>query len=99
MPVLPAANYDDHPEMVEVSSSDEEMDEVDEPEEETTSPTARGPRAEQTSGETDAGGDDIEVEEDEEDVGGQPSEAKKRRTEVRNIRDQFEVLLHLWWNA
>ena len=93
MPVLPAANYDDHPEMVEVSSSDEEMDEVDEPEEETTSPTARGPRAEQTSGETDAGGDDIEIEEDEEDVGGQPSEAKKRRTEVRNIRDQFEKLI------
>ena len=93
MPVLPAANYDDHPEMVEVSSSDEEMDEVDEPEEETTSPTARGPRAEQTSGETDAGGDDIEVEEDEEDVGGQPSEAKKRRTEVRNIRKQFEKLI------
>ena len=93
MPVLPAANYDDHPEMVEVSSSDEEMDEVDEPEEETTSPTARRPRAEQTSGETDAGGDDIEVEEDEEDVGGQPSEAKKRRTEVRNIRNQFEKLI------
>ena len=93
MPVLPAANYDDHPEMVEISSSDEEMDEVDEPEEETSSPTARGPRAEQTSGETDAGGDDIEVEEDEEDVGGQPSEAKKRRTEVRNIRDQFEKLI------
>ena len=93
MPVLPAANYDDHPEMVEVSSSDEEMDEADEPEEETTSPTARGPRAEQTSGETDAGGDDIEVEEDEEDVGGQPSEAKKRRTEVRNIRDRFEKLI------
>ena len=79
--------------MVEVSSSDEEMDEVDEPEEETTSPTARGPRAEQTSGETDAGGGDIEVEEDEEDVGGQPSKAKKRRTEVRNIRNQFEKLI------
>ena len=93
MPVLPAANYHDHPEMVEVSSSDEEMDEVDEPEEETTSPTARGPRVEQTSGETDAGGDDIEVDEDEEDVGGQPSEAKKRRTEVRNIRNQFEKLI------
>ena len=44
-------------------------------------------------GETDAGGDDIEVEEDEEDVGGQPSEAKKRRTEVRNIRNQFEKLI------
>ena len=81
MPVLPAANYDDHPEMVEVSSSDEEMDEVDEPEEETTSPTARGPRAEQTSGETDAGGDDIEVEEDEEDVGANPR--RRRSAELR----------------
>ena len=92
--------------MVEVSSSDEEVDEADEPEEETTSPTARGPRAEQTSGETDAGGDDIEVEEDEEDVWGQPSEAKKRRTEVRNIRDRFEKLIadasnvqYCFWNA
>ena len=93
MPVPPTANYDDHPEMVEISSSDEEVDEVDEPEEETTSPTARGPRVEQTSGETDAVGDDIEIDEDEEDMGGQPSEAKKRRTEVRNIRDQFEKLI------
>ena len=42
MPVPPTANYDDHPEMVETSSSDEEVEEVDEPEEETTSPTARG---------------------------------------------------------
>ena len=93
MPVLPEANYDDHPEMIEVSSSDEEEDEVGEPEEETTTPTARGPRAEQTSGETDAGAGDIEIEEEEEDMGGQPSEAKKRRTEVRNIRDQFEKLI------
>ena len=93
MPVPPTANYDDHPEMIEISSSDEEMDEVDEPEEETTSPTARGPRVKQTSGETDAGGDDIEIDEDEEDMGGQPSEAKKRRTEVRNIREQFEKLI------
>ena len=75
MPVPPTANYDDHPEMVEISSSDEEVEEVDEPEEETTSPMARGPRVEQTSGETDAGGDDIEIDEDEEDMGGQPSEA------------------------
>ena len=51
MPVLPEANYDDHPEMIEVSSSDEEEDEVGEPEDETTTPTARGTRAEQTSGE------------------------------------------------
>ena len=93
MPVPPTANYDDHPEMVEVSSSDEDVDEVDEPEEDPTSPTARGPRMEQTSGETDAGGDDIEIDEDEEDMGGQPSEAKKRRTEVRNIRDQFEKMI------
>ena len=35
--------------MIEVSSSDEEVDEVDEPDEETTTPTARGPRAEQTT--------------------------------------------------
>ena len=70
MPVPPTANYDDHPEMVEVSSSDEDVDEVDEPEEDPTSPTARGPRMEQTSGETDAGGDDIEIDEDEEDTGG-----------------------------
>ena len=93
MPIPPTANYDDHPEMVEISSSDEEVEEVDEPEEETTSPMARGPRVEQTSGETDAGGDDIEIDEDEEDMGGQPSEAKKRRTEVRNIREQFDKLI------
>ena len=93
MPVLPEANYDDHPEMIEVSSSDEEVDEVDEPDEETTTPTARGPRAEQTSGETDAGAGDIEIEEEEDDMGGQPSEAKKRRTEVRDIRDRFEKLI------
>ena len=93
MPVLPEANYDDHPEMIEVSSSDEEVDEIDEPDEETTTPTARGPRAEQTSGETDAGAGDIEIEEEEDDMGGQPSEAKKRRTEVRDIRDRFEKLI------
>ena len=41
-------------------------------------------RMEQTSGETDTGVDDIEVDDDAEDMGGQPSEAKKRRTEVRS---------------
>ena len=50
MPVPPTANYDDHPEMIEISSSDEEMGEVDEPEEETTSPTARGPSSETVFG-------------------------------------------------
>ena len=50
---------------------------VGEPDEETTTPTARGPRAEQTSGETDAGAGDIENEEEEEDMGGQPSEGEE----------------------
>jgi len=93
MPTAPTANYDDHPEMIEVSSSDDDGDDVEEPDDDPTSPPARGSRMEQTSGETDAGGDDIEIDEDEEDMGGQPSEAKKRRTEVRNIRDQFEKMI------
>ena len=93
MPVVPTANHDDHPEMIEVSSSDDDGDEVEEPDDDPTSPPARGSRMDQTSGETDAGGDDIEIDEDEEDMGGQPSEAKKRRTEVRNIRDQFEKMI------
>ena len=42
---------------------------------------------------TDAGAGDIEIEEEEDDMGGQPSEAKKRRTEVRDIRDRFEKLI------
>ena len=93
MPTAPTANYEDHPEMIEVSSSDDDGDEVEEPDDDPTSPPARGSRMQQTSGETDAGGDDIDIDEDEEDMGGQPSEAKKRRTEVRNIRDQFEKMI------
>jgi len=93
MPVIPTANYDDNPEMIEISSSDDEEVEVEEPEDDPTSPPARGSRMEQTSGETDAGGDDIEVDDDEEDMGGRRSEAKKRRTEVRSIRDQFEKMV------
>jgi len=94
MPVIPTANYDDNPEMIQISSSEgEEEDEVEEPEEDPSSPPARGSRMEQASGETDAGGDDIEVDDDEEDMGGRPSEAKKRRTEVRSIRDQFEKMV------
>ena len=82
------------PEMIEISSSeDEEEVEVEEPEDEPPSPTARGTRTEQTSGETDTGVDDIEVDDDAEDMGGQPSEAKKRRTEVRSLRDQFEKVV------
>ena len=94
MPIIPTANYDDNPEMIEISSSeDEEEAEVEEPEDDPSSPTARGTRMEQTSGETDAGVDDIEVDDDVEDMGGQPSEAKKRRTEVRSLRDQFEKVV------
>ena len=93
MPIIPTANYDDNPEMIEVSSSEDEEVEAEEPEEDPSSPPARCPRMEQTSGETEAGEDDIEVDDDEEDMGGQPSEAKKRRTEVRSIRDQFEKMV------
>ena len=81
MPTIPTANYDDNPEMIEISSSEDEEEEaeVEEPEDDPSSPTARGTRMEQTSGETGAGDDDIEVDDDVEDMGGQPSEAKKRR--------------------
>ena len=48
---------------------------------------------ERTSGETGAGEDEIEVDDEEEDVGGQHSEAKKRRTEVRSIREQFDKMI------
>ena len=95
MPNIPTANYDDNPETIEISSSeDEEEVEAEEPEDGPSSPTARGTRMEQTSGETDAGVDDIEVDDDDvEDMGGQPSEAKKCRTEVRGLRDQFEKIV------
>ena len=94
MPIIPTANYDDHPETIEISSSDEdEGDEVEEPDDDAPSPTARGTRTEQTSGETEAGNYDIEVDEEDDDVGGQPSEAKKRRTDIRSIRDQFDEMM------
>ena len=95
MPTIPTANYDDNPEMIEISSSEDEEGEaeVEDPEDDPSSPTARGTRMEQTSGETGAGDDEIEVDDDVEDMGGQPSEAKKRRTEVRSLRDQFEKVV------
>ena len=93
MPIIPTAKYDDETEMIEVSSSEDEEIEVEEPEDSPSPPPARGSRMEQTSGETEAGDDDIEVDDDVEDMGGQPSEAKKRRTEVRSIRDQFEKMV------
>ena len=58
-----------------------------------SAPPVRGSRKEQTSGETEAGEDEIEVDDEEEDVGGQPSEAKKRRTEGRSIREQFDKMI------
>ena len=94
MPVIPTAKNDDDNEAIEVSSDEDEEIEVEEPDEVPSPPAARGSRMEQTSGETEAEGDDIEVDDEEaEDMGGQPSEAKKRRTEVRNIRDQFEKMV------
>ena len=46
MPVIPTANYDDNPEMIEISSSEDEEDEVEEPEDDPSSPPARGSRME-----------------------------------------------------
>ena len=46
MPTIPTANYDDNPELIEISSSEDEEEEpeVIEPEEDPSSPTARGTR-------------------------------------------------------
>ena len=59
-----------------------------------TTPTARGPRAEQTSGETDAGAGDIEIEEEEDDHGG-PTFGKRRSAELRcgTFVNRFEKLI------
>ena len=94
MHTIPTAKNDDDDEEIEISSDEDEVIEVDEPDDVLSSPAARGSRMEQTSGETEADGDEIEVDDEEaEDMGGQPSEAKKRRTEVRNLRDQFEKMV------
>ena len=92
MPSIPKANYDDLPETVEISS-DEDVEEDEEPDEGPTTPSARGSRKDQTSGETETGEGDVKVEEEDDDMGGQPSETKKRRTEVRIIRDQFNEMI------
>ena len=86
--ILTTAN-DDKDIEIEISSDEDVEMEVDEPDDVPPSPTARRSREGQTSGDTEAGGDDIEVDDDgAEDMGGQPSEAKKRRTDVRHLRDQ-----------
>ena len=89
MPTIPTAKNDDQPEMVEISSDEEEEEGQDD---DLSAPPVRGSRKDQTSGETEAGEDDSEVDE-EEDEGGQPSEAKKRRTEVRSIRELFDKMI------
>ena len=94
MPVIPTANYDDNPEMIEISSSEDEEDEVEEPEDDPSSPPARGSRMErklqvkQTLGLTISTSMKMKRT-----WGGRPSEAKKRRTEVRSIRDQFDKMI------
>ena len=88
MPTIPTANYDQH-EMVEISSDEEDEGQDDDP----SAPTVRGSRKDQASGETEVGEGEIEVDEEEEDEGGQPSEAKKRRTDVRSIREQFDTMI------
>ena len=56
-------------------------------------PTVRGSRKDQTSGETENGEGDIDMDDDEGEDEGHPSEAKKRRTGVRNIREQFDRMI------
>ena len=91
---IPTAANDDKDIEIEISSDEDVEMEVDEPDDVPPSPTARRSREGQTSGDTEAGGDDIEVDDDgAEDMGGQPSEAKKRRTDVRHLRDQLEKMM------
>ena len=91
---IPTAANDDKDIEIEISSDEDEAMEVDEPDDAPPTPTARRTREGQTSGDTEADGDGIEVDdEDAEGMGGQPSEAKKRRTEVRSIRDQFDKMM------
>ena len=67
MPTIPTANYDDQLETVEISSDEaEEEGQEDDP----SAPPVRGSRKDQTSGETEAGEGEIEVDDEEEDVGG-----------------------------
>ena len=55
MPTIPTANYDDQPEMVEISSDEEEEEGQDD---DLSATSARGSRKDQTSGETEAGEDE-----------------------------------------
>ena len=78
--------------MIEISSSDDDEDEVEGPDDDPSSPPARGSRMEQTSGETEAGDDDVEIEEDEEDMGANPL----RRRNVEPRFETFAISLRRW---
>ena len=91
---LPTAVNDETGVEIEISSDEDVEMDVEEPEGVPPSPTARRSREGQSSGDTEADGDEIEVDDDgAEDMGGQPSEAKKRRTDVRHLRVQLEKMM------
>ena len=89
------ADANEEPDVEIEISSDEDVEMVeDEPEGVPPSPTARRSREGQSSGDTEAEGDEIEVDDEgTEDMGGQPSKAKKRRTDVRHLRIQLEKMM------
>ena len=95
MKEIPADTNEEPDVEIEISSDEDvEMVEEEEPEGVPPSPTARRTREGQSSGDTEAEGDEIEVDHEEaEDMGGQPSEAKKRRTDVRHLRIQLEKMM------
>ena len=91
---LPTAANDETGVEIEISSDEDVEMDIEEPEGVPPSPTARRSREGQSSGDTEADGDEIEVDDDgAEDMGGQPSEAKKRRTDVRHLRVQLEKMM------
>ena len=94
MKEIPAAANEEVGVEIEISSDEDVEMDVEEPEGVPPSPTARRSREGQSSGDTEADGDEIEVDDEgAEDMGGQPSEAKKRRTDVRHLRIQLEKMM------
>ena len=94
MKEIPTAANEETGVEIEISSDEDVEMDVEDPEGVPPSPTARRSREGQSSGDTEADGDEIEVDDDgAEDMGGQPSEAKKRRTDVRHLRVQLEKMM------
>ena len=94
MKEIPTAIHDEPGVEIEISSDEDVEMITEEPEGVPPSLTARRSREGQSSGDTEADGDEIEVDDEgAEDVGGQPSEAKKRRTDVRHLRVQLEKMM------